>query len=189
WLEWDRGAGDLQLGRVRRLVADLERRIARLFLGGSNRTRDVAGVVAPVETEHFLCPGLPRPRRSGLGIFFSQNDLGLIGHALTRSNLQSAPVSGLHPLSQSIAAVKDQARHFEREQANRGKQHDRNKPNVARKTGHAAWSLNRVRARSANACAAAATALASCKAGDSPAGRVTPAMRTNRANNCLTALH
>ena len=47
------------------------------------------------------------------------------------SNLQIAPVSGLHPLGQGIAAVKDQAGHFEREQAYRGKQHDRNKPNRA----------------------------------------------------------
>ena len=70
----------------------------------------------------------------------------------------------LQPFGQCIAAVKNQTRYLEREQADRRQQHDRDQPEIARPVDHAARPRIRARARSAKACAAAATDWASGKA-------------------------
>jgi hypothetical protein len=134
------GAGDFELSRAGRLVAHLERLAFRLIVG-TDRAGDVT-IIGIVVVEHFLRPrlpgSLPGDRRIGHDLFVGDDDLGIVRHALRAGDLHVGLVAALHPFSQRIAAVEYQTGNLEREQADRGQQHDRDQPEIARKADHAA---------------------------------------------------
>ena len=127
--------------------------------------------LSPLKLNISLRPGLLAAGAAGAGVWpgpSANDDLRIVGHALARGDLHAGLVAALQPLGERIAAVEHQPRHFEREQADRRQQHDRDQPEIARASGSCRQGRSmaaRARARSAKACAAAATALGSGNGG------------------------
>src|SRR5262249_27248883 len=178
WLQGNRGPGNFELRRLWWLVADPERRLAR-FVIPTDRSRDVG---ARIEVEHLLRPGLFSARRVDFCLPIGDGDLRLLRHTFGRNDPQTSLVLLLHPLGERVAAVDNKNRDFEDKKTERDKQTDRDQSHMVQQAIHAALPRSRERVFSAKACAAAATAFAFCKAGDS-LGREMPVIRTSRANN------
>ena len=111
------------------------------------------------------------------------DDPGEFRHTSLVATCTSVLYVRLHPLGERVAAVENETGHLEREQADRGKQHDRNKPHVAQHSGSCGLATQARPRAIGEGLRGGSDCFGVLYRAGLGGGRETPAMRTSRASN------